>query len=64
MLGRPVAAIVRQADRFELARCHCETCRMLDRRYPGEGFQLTMFPMTAVEQWRADRYDMLRGRPS
>ncbi len=64
MFGRPIAAIVQQADRFELARCHCATCRMLDRRYPAEGFQLTLFPMSAAERWLADALDRKRGRPS
>lgn len=64
MFGQPRIAIVQQADRFELARCHCAECLMLDRRYAGQGFQLTFFPMGAIERWQADALDRKRGRPS
>lgn len=37
-------AIVRQADRFELLRCRCPECLMLDRAFPLSGYQLALFP--------------------
>jgi hypothetical protein len=42
MLPRP--AIIIQADRFELLRCRCPECRVLDARFPAEGFQMALFP--------------------
>ncbi|QTH19690.1 hypothetical protein HRJ34_15710 [Rhizorhabdus wittichii] len=38
------SAIVIQADRFDLLRCRCPVCLLLDARYPAEGFQLALFP--------------------
>lgn len=37
-------AIIAQADRFDLLRCRCPVCLLLDARYPTEGFQLALFP--------------------
>jgi mRNA-degrading endonuclease toxin of MazEF toxin-antitoxin module len=45
-VSRP--AIVIQADRFELLRCRCPVCMVLDARYPGEGFQLALFPYRSM----------------
>jgi hypothetical protein len=64
MFGQPRVAIVQQADLFELMRCHCAACLQLDRRYPGQGFQLTFFPMSIAERWQADALDRQRGRPA
>lgn len=41
---RPVAAIVQQANRFDLLRCRCPVCLGLDAAHPGEAFQLALFP--------------------
>jgi hypothetical protein len=40
----PPPAIVQPADRFELLRCRCPRCLRLDARFPGQGFQLALFP--------------------
>lgn len=40
----PPPAIVQQADRFDLLRCRCPVCLVLDAQHPGEGFQLALFP--------------------
>jgi len=37
-------AIIIKADRFDTLRCRCPLCLVLDARYPGEGFQLALFP--------------------
>lgn len=44
VISRPPAVIVQQADRFDLLRCRCPTCLLLDAQHPGEGFQLALFP--------------------
>lgn len=51
--GAPIApaAIVIQADRFELARCGCPTCLQLDAAYPREGWQLAFWPYRPA--WRS-----------
>jgi hypothetical protein len=41
---KPAPSIVIQADRFDLLRCRCPVCLVLDGRYPNEGFQLALFP--------------------
>jgi len=38
------APIIIQADRFDLLRCRCPVCLVLDARYPTEGFQLALLP--------------------
>lgn len=52
----PVAppAIVQQADRFELARCRCPTCLVLDGMFPG-AFQLALFPYVRMGKPRTPR---------
>ena len=51
MTARP--AIVIHADRFDLLRCRCPTCLALDAQFPGEGFQLALFPYrVGVRGWR------------
>lgn len=37
-------ALVRRADRFELLRCRCPECLVLDSLFPGQGFQLAFWP--------------------
>ncbi|WP_156397428.1 MULTISPECIES: hypothetical protein [unclassified Sphingomonas] len=49
----PAPAIVIQADRFELLRCRCPVCLLLDARYPAEGFQLALFPYRPARRERA-----------
>lgn len=34
-------AVIRPAEDF--GRCTCPTCKRLDRRHPGEGYQLALF---------------------
>lgn len=41
---KPAPAIIIQADRFDTLPCRCPLCLVLDARYPGEGFQLALFP--------------------
>ncbi len=45
-MNRP--AIIIQASRFDILRCRCPVCMVLDARYPGEGFQLALFPYRIV----------------
>jgi hypothetical protein len=35
-------AVICQAPRDELLRCHCPTCLRLDREFPGQGYQLSL----------------------
>jgi hypothetical protein len=28
----------------EFTRCHCPKCKRLDRKFPGEGYQLALLP--------------------
>lgn len=38
----PLPAITQEVEQF--GRCTCPTCRELDLRHPGEGYQLALFP--------------------
>jgi len=40
----PRPAIIQQAYVALGLRCLCPTCLRLDARYPGEGYQLALFP--------------------
>lgn len=44
MIPAAPPAIVAPADRFELLRCRCPVCLILDAQFPREGFQLALFP--------------------
>lgn len=37
-------AIIQQANVFDLQRCRCPRCAILDARFPDQGFQLALFP--------------------
>jgi hypothetical protein len=37
-------AFIAEAYQVAMMRCPCPTCRRLDKRYPGEGYQLALFP--------------------
>jgi hypothetical protein len=37
-------AFIAEAMRVMQMRCPCPTCVRLDKRYPGEGYQLALFP--------------------
>ena len=60
LLASPPAIIV-QAERFEL--CCCPECRMLDRRFPGQGQQLALFRLGAIERGLFEMVDRKRGLP-
>lgn len=47
------AAIVIQADRFELLRCRYPSCLALDAQHPREGWQLSFWRYAPA--WRAAR---------
>lgn len=66
MIPAPVSppAIFAPACRFEMLRCRCPECLILDVRHPGEGFQLALFPYV-VPPRRSDvvvRLDAARAR--
>jgi hypothetical protein len=52
------AAIIQQADRYELLRCRCPLCLALDAQFPTQGFQLALFRfMPATGPLRVPRVD-------
>ena len=58
----PRAAIYRRIERAE--RCCCPECLQLDRRHPGEGHQLAMFPIGAIERGLFQAADRRRRHPA
>lgn len=37
-------AFIAEAYAVMTMRCQCPTCRRLDKRFPGDGYQLALFP--------------------
>lgn len=48
MIALSASGFVIQADRFELARCRCPMCLVLDVQFPHQGYQLALFPYRPV----------------